>query len=307
MTPDQPLLFEPKPVEPPKAPHPIIRFLVAVVLVVLGNIAVGLVAFALLRRHPVVADAFYRWATSAVLIAGFIVFTRILDHWSGDAWEYIGLPWKRSAIHQTLIGVAIGAVLITVAVAAIAAFGQISFATNFSPAALMHFLLVTILLIGGAMLEELMFRGYPFQRLVEAIGPWWSVAVLSAIFGAIHLGNPNAGGIRSWGFFNTIVVGGLFAYAYLRTKTLWLPVGMHFGWNFFLGVVYGLPVSGIHDFSVVIKSTAHGSKLLTGGPYGIEASLTGAMVIVIGFVLVAWAPKPQNDPIPQLQEPTPSI
>jgi len=146
-----------------------------------------------------------------------------------------------------------------------------------------------------------------FQRLLEAIGPWWSVAVLSAIFGAIHLGNPNAGGIRSWGFFNTIVVGALFAYAYLRTKTLWLPVGMHFGWNFFLGVVYGLPVSGIHDFSVVIKSTAHGSKLLTGGPYGIEASLTGAVVIVIGFVLVAWAPKPQNDPIPQLQEPTPSI
>lgn len=295
MTPEQPPLhFELTPPAKPKPMHPIFRFLLAIVLIFVANIVVGLVAFKSLSQHPNVADSVYRWGTSLALIAGYIVFTRLLDRQEGDPWKYIGLAWNRSALSQTLIGVAIGGVLITVAVAALGSLGQLSFSSNFSANAVAHELLVAFLLIGGAMLEELMFRGYPFQRLVDAIGPWFAILVLSALFGAIHLGNPNAGGVLSWGFFNTIAVGALFAYAYLRTRSLWLPFGMHFGWNFFLGVVYGLPVSGIRDFSIVVRGTAHGSRLLTGGPYGIEASLTGAVMIVLGFLLVAWAPTPQE-------------
>jgi len=309
MTPEQPLLpQELPPIQQPKPIHAIFRFLISVVLIVLANIAVGLLAFMSLRNHPVLADTIYRWGTSAALIAGFIVFTRLLDRWEGDPWRYIGLPSGRSAVSQTLIGIAIGAVLITVAVAAIGLIGQLTFSANFALTAITHELAVAVLLLGGAMLEELMFRGYPFQRLVESVGSVGAILILSGIFGAIHLGNPNAGGFLSWGFFNTILVGVLFAYAYLRTRSLWLPFGMHFGWNFFLGVVYGLPVSGIRDFSVVVKTTAHGSKLLTGGAYGIEASLTGALVIMLGFVLVAWAPKPENEsPVIGSQVPQPSI
>jgi len=177
-------------------------------------------------------------------------------------------------------------------VAAIALLGSLSLAFNFSARAVSHEILVVILLSGGAFLEELSFRGYPFQRLVEAIRPIGAIIVLSILFGAVHLQNPNASGIRSLGFFNTILVGVLFAYAYLRTRTLWLPIGMHFSWNFFLGVVYGLPVSGLRDFSIVVRSTAHGSHILTGGAYGLEASLPGTLVLLLGFLLVAWAPKP---------------
>jgi hypothetical protein len=307
MTPEQPLLFEPKPIERPKPIHPIFRFLVAVVLIFLANIVVGAVAFTFAHRHPTIADSFFRWGTSAVLIAGFMVFTRLLDRWEGDAWWYIGLPWDRSAVSQSLVGLAIGGVLITVAVASLGAIGQLSFNFSFSTNALAHEALVVVFLVGGAMYEELMFRGYPFQRLVEAIGSWGAIFVLSGIFGAIHLGNPNAGGVLSWGFFNTIFVGALFAYAYLRTRTLWLPFGMHFGWNFFLGVVYGLPVSGIRDFSVLVRTTARGPKLLTGGAYGIEASLTGAVVILLGFLLVAWAPTPKESPIVESQDAQVSI
>jgi membrane protease YdiL (CAAX protease family) len=308
MTPEQPIVFEPRAVEPPKPIHPIFRFLLSVVLIVVANIVVGMLGFLSLKHHPVLADSFYRWGTSAVLIAGFLVFSRLLDRWRGDTWRYIGLPWEKNAISQTLMGLAIGGVLVTLAVAVIGLFGQLTFVSDFSGPALTRQLLIVVLLVGGALLEELMFRGYPFQRLVEVVGKWGAVLVLSAIFGAIHLGNPNAGGVLSWGFFNTIVVGGLFAYAYLRTRTLWLPLGFHFGWNFFLGVVYGLPVSGIRDFSMVVRTTAKGSKLLTGGGYGIEASLTGAIVILLGFVLVAWAPKPSPEILPvESHEPQPSI
>ena len=105
-----------------------------------------------------------------------------------------------------------------------------------------------LLLLSGALLEEAMFRGYPFQRLVEAVGPVWAVVALSALFGAAHLGNPNASGVLSWAFLNTIAIGVLLALAYLRTRTLWLPFGIHFGWNFALGFVFGLPVSGMNTF-----------------------------------------------------------
>jgi membrane protease YdiL (CAAX protease family) len=186
-------------------------------------------------------------------------------------------------------------VLITIAVASVSIFGGLTFTPHFTVRTIAHQVLVIVLLLGGALLEELAFRGYPFQRLVEAIRPVGAIVVLSIFFGAVHLQNPGAQGFFSLGFFNTILVGVLFAYAYLRTRTLWLPIGMHFGWNLFLGVVYGLPVSGIRDFSLVLRTTARGSRFLTGGGYGIEASLPGTLVLLLGFLLVAWAPKPKLD------------
>jgi membrane protease YdiL (CAAX protease family) len=289
MTPEQPYVSAPSASQPP---HPLVRFLLAVILVVLTNVVLPVITFLVFHLHPLLADTAYRWLASAVLIGGFAFFYRVLDQWDGDTWQYLGIPWKRIAIPQFIAGFAISAVLITIAVACIAVLGSLSLGINFSGRAFAHEILVVILLIGGALLKELSFRGYPFQRLVEAIRPVGAIVVLSILFGAAHLQNPNAGGILSLGFFNTILVGVLFAYAYLRTRTLWLPIGMHFSWNFFLGVVYGLPVSGLRDFSIVVRSTARGSHILTGGTYGIEASLPGTLVLFLGFLLVAWAPKP---------------
>ena len=138
------------------------------------------------------------------------------------------------------------------------------------------------------MAEEVAFRGYPFQRLVEGIGPAGGIIVLSVFFGAIHLGNPH---VSLWGFLNTIEIGAFFAMAYLRTRSLWMPWGIHFGWNLTLGMGFGLPVSGLNDFAVAVQGTAEGPLWLTGGSYGIEASLTGTVVILVAFfVLVRMTP-----------------
>jgi hypothetical protein len=186
----------------------------------------------------------------------------------------------------------LGGLLITIAVVAIRVVGgERDLHLDLTARAALRLTEVLVLLLGGAMLEELLFRGYPFQRLIEAIGVPGAIVVLSVFFGAVHLGNPNAGGLWSWGFFNTLAVGIMFALAYLRTRALWFPFGIHFGWNFFLGVVYGLPVSGIKDFSVLIRANAHGPRLLTGGAYGIEGSLTGSIVILLGILLIEVMPK----------------
>jgi membrane protease YdiL (CAAX protease family) len=269
----------------------IVRFLLAVVLVAVVNVFVPMACYSLLGEHVIVADAAYRWLGTGLLIGGFLFFSRLLDQVEDDPWTYIGLPGARGSVRQSILGLLIGGLMVSIAVGLIAIIGTLDFHPILTDHTLTRSLLITILLVGGAMLEELMFRGYPFQRLIESIGIPGAILVLSIFFGAVHLGNPNAGGFWSWGFFNTIAVGVLFAVAYLRTRTLWFPFGIHFGWNFFLGVVYGLPVSGIRDFSVIVRGAAHGPRLLTGGAYGVEASLTGSLVILMGIVAVAILPQ----------------
>jgi len=274
-------------IEPEAQPvRPFWRFLIATIYCVVANwIAVSL-AFATLSRHPLVADAAYRLLGCVLLVAGFHFMLRIFDVVDENHAQALGLPLNRTAVRQALLGFGIGAVLILMAVGAIAVYGELTVSVHVSAHTLRLGFEVFLLLAFGAMLEELMFRGYPFQRLAESIGSAGAILVFSALFGAVHLWNPNAGGFLSWGFFNTIAVGVLFAVAYLRTGSLWLPFGMHFAWNFFLGVVFGLPVSGLRDFSVIVRTIASGPRILTGGGYGIEASLTGAVVILLGFVPV---------------------
>ena len=80
----------------------------------------------------------------------------------------------------------------------------------------------------GAMGEELLFRGYAFQLLIRAVGPFATILPTSVIFGLMHSGNPNA---TVLGIVNTVAWGILLGYAVWRTGALWLPIGLHFGWN----------------------------------------------------------------------------
>jgi uncharacterized protein len=270
--------------------RPIWRFFLAVVAVMLANIIAGKTAFALFGKHPLVADAAYRTLAMLILVGLFSLMCRYLDKVSGSTLAAQGLPMHRKAITDIWKGFGLGFLLIALSVTAIAVFGSLEVTATLNAVTARRAAIVVVLLLSGAMLEEVMFRGYPFQRLVESIGAWGAILLLSVLFGAVHLSNPNAGGVLSWGFFNTITVGVLLALAYLRTGALWVPFGFHFAWNFALGVVFGLPVSGLSVFSVIVRSHATGSKLLTGGNYGIEASLTGAVVIVLGIVIVLALP-----------------
>ncbi len=134
-----------------------------------------------------------------------------------------------------------------------------------------------------------MFRGYPFQRLVEAVGPVWAVTGSRRRCSRRRIWAIPTRAALSWAFFNTIAIGVLLAVAYLRTRTLWLPFGIHFGWNFALGFVFGLPVSGLNDFSVLVKGSIRGPQWLTGGSYGLENSGAAAILIVLGLLLTLKA------------------
>jgi membrane protease YdiL (CAAX protease family) len=197
----------------------------------------------------------------------------------------MGFPRQRG-LHDFILGALISILMISLAVATIATAGGYMFQVHFTSGTWKKLLEILVLITVGACYEELSFRGYAFQRLTQAVGPLASIATFSVWFGAVHLMNPHSGGILSWSFFNTIAVGALFAVAYLRTRALWMPIGMHMGWNFALGTLFGLPVSGLDYFAVIVRGKAFGPLWLTGGNYGVEASAVGAIVIVLGFVPV---------------------
>ena len=137
------------------------------------------------------------------------------------------------------------------------------------------------MLMAAAADEELIFRGYPFQRLVEVAGPVLAVVVVSALFGAAHLRNP----FQNWiSTLNTALVGVLLAICYLRTRALWLPLGIHFAWNFVQGFVLGMPVSGVTFHHGILQAKISGPFWLTGGAYGPEGSILSLGVIAAGTV-----------------------
>ncbi len=291
------LQFEPlRPGDPYRSPTllpPLVRFFVAALWAVGVFWGCGFV-YALFPNHNLLPDLLFSLITSILTAAGFAVCLRVLDFNPHPLPVALALPLDRVALRQWASGLALGGVLISADVLCIAGFGSLHLHLHLSRPMLLRAAAVTVLLLFAALTEELSFRGYPFQKLTEACGAFWAVVLLSALFGAVHLWNPASGGWLSWGFFNTLAVGALFALARIRSGSLWLPFGLHFGWNLFQGAVFGLPVSGLHDFASLITASVHGSPLLTGGNYGPEASLTCAVVLLLAVPLLWRLTSPAN-------------
>ena len=147
-----------------------------------------------------------------------------------------------------------------------------------------------ILLLGAAG-EELLFRGYGFQHLIRAFGPWLTIPSTSALFAWGHAANP---AFTRVGLINTALFGALFGYAYWRTRDLWLPLGLHFAWNFSLATI-GANVSGLKIKLLGISMVSTGLPLWSGGDYGPEASLVTTFALVAMGVIIWKAPLVQQE------------
>ena len=128
-------------------------------------------------------------------------------------------------------------------------------------------------------IEEIMFRGILLRHLETLIGTWGALAITSLLFGAAHLANPGATLFAA--FAVAMEAGILLGAAYLVTRRLWLAVGIHAAWNFTQGWVFSVPVSG-HEAPLGLLITRRtGPEWLTGGDFGLEASVV-AMVVATG-------------------------
>lgn len=221
-------------------------------------------------------------AVCAGLLLGTWIFLRVLDHRSFRTlglWFYSG--WTR----DVMIGFAIGSVMVVSVLLFLFSTGLAKL-TGFAWTAksLAELCIWGCILFPGAAAEELLLRGYGFQRLIESIGPVASSILFSILFSLLHLVNPNA---NKLGMLNTVLTGILFAVVYLKTRALWMPIGLHWIWNFLLGPVFSFPVSGNYlgprIFLVEIREPAW----LSGLKYGPEGSLILTIILIVVTVWLA--------------------
>lgn len=140
--------------------------------------------------------------------------------------------------------------------------------------------------VAVAVSEELMFRGYLLQTLLEWPGTWWAALLAALIFSAFHSLNPGVSGLA---LAHLTVAGLVFVGSYLATRRLWLAMGLHLAWNFFQGPVFGFPVSGAAPHGLLSLS-ATGPALFTGGAFGPEGGLLGlGALLLCGLGIWAWA------------------
>jgi len=238
------------------------------------------IAPAILRASNVTITGATRNAVMATIVfaAALWLFERKRPRDAG-----LGLA---GAVPGTLRGFLLGAVLLSVVTGVIALgggyelLGWAPIPGDTTRAALLARVVLIFLAVG--IFEEVVFRGILFRQLEQAMGTWLAIIASALFFGLGHRGNPGATWVSSIAI--AIEAGGLLAASYVATRSLWIPIGLHWSWNLFEGPVWGSPVSGF-PLPVLANARFPGPSLLTGGAFGPEASLPA---MLLGGALGAW-------------------
>lgn len=199
-------------------------------------------------------------------------------------WKDVGLTSLRSQENNLLFGMALGAGSIILITVILIAAKQITLVpVDITGRLLTDIGLFFITFIMVALNEELFFRGYIISALKQTKSYPIIYFFSSLIFGMEHLGNPN---VHIVGIINVILIGALFAYMVIQTKTLWMSIGYHFTWNFIQGNIIGFNVSGTQAKAFFHVNSS--DTIWTGGSWGIEASIFTTVVILIGFFITQF-------------------
>lgn len=216
--------------------------------------------------------------TCALCFAGYYILRRFIEQ--SDTYD---LSLRGGAFggagRELSVGIAIAVAMLSAVVAIMAAFGAFKITGMTSLAVVMPaFYMATY----AAITEEILMRGLLFRLSEHWMGSWLALILSAFLFGLMHIFNDNSGWLPSIAI--AIEAGLLLGAAYMLTRRLWVVIGIHFGWNFVLGGIYGIPVSG-YAFPSVFQSEIGGADLITGGKFGAEASI---ITIIIGGLLSAY-------------------
>ena len=240
--------------------------------------------------------ALYLLASLMVWLGGYF-FGGLLSQFAAALWanwlclriygrlglSSLGLLWNGASMWNLGLGIAggIGAASLVLLPPLAGHFARLETAKEAHPSWDV-FLFTTVILMMGAAGEEILFRGYGFQMLFRVWGPHATIFTVGALFAVLHGGNPNS----TWmGVVNTAGFGILFGYAFLRSGDLWLPIGLHFGWNFTLPL-FGVNVSGLTMRLTGYEMQWSVGPLWSGGEYGPEGSvLIPAALLAVSLFL----------------------
>jgi membrane protease YdiL (CAAX protease family) len=148
----------------------------------------------------------------------------------------------------------------------------------------------------AAVTEELLFRGVLFRIVERRVGTWLALTLTGLLFGLAHLFNAHA---TLWGALAIAVeAGGMLAAAYAASRTLWVPIGLHFAWNFAEGGIFGAGVSGTDAPQGLLNGVTSGPTALSGGEFGPEASVYSLLAGVLATVVFMWLARRRGNIVP---------
>ena len=202
-------------------------------------------------------------------------------------WRSLGWVLHRGWLRDALLGTLLGGVGVCLA----ALLGEVAGGYRFTVADVSGGVLKTLVVSGvifllGAAAEETLFRGYPLQTLMRSWPVWVAIIPVSVPFALVHLANPHV--VPGFTFVNTALAGVWLGVAYWRTRSLWFPLGLHFGWNWVQGALLGSPVSGIRSIAPnpLFRLADAGPAWIGGGDYGIEGGAACTLALVVSTIFI---------------------
>lgn len=262
----------------------LIYFIIAsVVVIIFQNLAMGVIeevgsAIKGNEFESIVSFGF----TYAVMGTGIFLLTwfmrRFVDR---KSFESLGFRWKGFSDEASL-GFVSATAMLGAGSLILVALGYITFhSITFNPLA---FLIELLILVIVAFVEEVLFRGYLLNNLMQSLNKWIALLISAVLFALFHYSNPD---INVIAFVNIFLGGIFFGLNYIYTKNLWFSIFFHFAWNFFQGPVLGYDVSGL-KLQSLFKQSLSGPALWTGDPFGFEGSLLCPIIISLSIAAFAY-------------------
>ncbi len=272
------------------------RFLFFLLLFILAYGLVGIAAGHVLINLPIgfsentlLARVIGSLLGIAVAVALGWMCGKLLE---GLPFRALGASFTKFWFRDLFGGIILGTLSIILAVGIAVIFGGLSFKFNDSAgsaAILVTLLMTLVIFLFGAAFEEVLVRGYIFQTLTRANLSWLAIILTSLFFASGHLGNPAS---NTFSTLNTALAGVWLGVAYLKTRTLWLVLGVHFAWNWVMGSFFGIEVSGLKELvpAPFLLEIDKGPDWITGGDYGLEGGIACTIAIVISTIFIWYMP-----------------
>ena len=256
------------------------EFLAAILYVFLAQ------SMALHGAQGLASDAWFPLVEQAMLlfllVVGFAGMGLWLDRQTDPISEQ-GLPRRKGWPREAGLGLATGWALALVCVLPLTVIGGIAITLTTQAASWGWFAADAAFFALAALAEEVAYRGYAFQRFVQAVGPTGATLGFAAIYAIVQALTPGASHAS---FAVSIVLTFLLSTAYLRTRALWVGWGLNFGWKASRALVFGLAVSGVSSHSPVVEGDPMGPFWLTGGAFGLEGSWITCLILLAALPVV---------------------
>jgi membrane protease YdiL (CAAX protease family) len=279
------------------------RVLIFIITFLLSSLLITVLVSILGRIFPPINSIFNEPDASRPLTEGEVIYAglnslvvtiaalaatafcaRLLE---GRSLASVGYKLHVGWLRDFLMGAALGAATLAVAVLMAAAAGALRFSAQASSFSVIFrgFAILSLALLIAAAFEEILFRGFIFQALLHNLGPVGAIAITSAAFGLLHVWNP---GSTFFSTVNTMLAGVWLSIAYLATRSLWLATALHWSWNFVMVFVFGLPVSGITAYEQMtwLRAEAGSPEWLTGGGYGPEGGVAATVALILSTFII---------------------